>query len=253
MFGKIKLGEETHNLFFKPFVFAMPHGRGAGASTACARAVVYGLRQEEEIRKQPFSAEKMTVPKHLAQDRSIVGNAVIVCKDRDFIEWERPYYRDAINVLGVEHDYRWVGDGSYFFDTSTEQRIYFTTQDEYMDVFSDISTRKLHVRFLVTAQTADLPDHEFFQDLNERFLNRSAFKINTFCLAPYNVPPSKSHWANKNLTIRRNGAMFMRMLGTCFTMDKGWVGESFFQEARYLSASNKKAYLNEYMGKAVEE
>lgn len=255
MLKDFRRGIETNNLFFDPFEISMPHGRGAGATSAIIQTILYGIEKdwENKQREDAKRADPKWQDRYIrtfkpyrvapTQDRRIVGSALIVCPSECFIP------RDIMHQVAYEIEK--LGLRDYWSDCLENRSFIRKDYGAVIRIVSDDKMRGLTGCFKYCMfMSADYLDGFLtYRELKDNALGSTQTRANTFSFLDFNVPESETHWIVPIMVRRHNGPTFKKYPATYRTMPREWLGEPFFKVAEMLRKANPTAYKNEYLGK----
>lgn len=255
MFNDFSRGIETNHLYLSPQEIVLPHGRGAGATSATIYTILYGIEKDWEYKQNEIEnwknhewveKRRRNLPHwHIAekQNRNITGHSVIIRKDFSGVKWTMENVAWCIEHLGLTDKYQDFLLKRKFQRKESGANIYVMTVDEF-------NRFKGQFKYLFFDELDELDKQTYFA-FKTKALVRLNDSVNTFCFSAYNVPASTQHWTYPIMTTRKNSFSFKKYHATYLTMPKDWLGSRFFDEANYLKKTNRKLYDNEYLGKAT--
>ena len=201
-------------------------GRGSTKSSFASLIIPWGMMEDYYLHK------KLT---HAVVMRKVANT----CRNTVYkkIKW-------GLNQLKVSHLWKCTLNPLQATFLPSGQQILFFGCDEPTKIKS-ITPESGYIKYRW------YEEYDQFDGLAEiRNLNQSIARGGD-CLGIYsfNPPPNKSHWANIDSEDEKIGRL--RHHSTYLTVDEKWLGPDFIIEAKDLKKKNKKAYDNEYLGKAT--
>lgn len=253
MLSEVRFAIETKNLYFNPFTFVLPHGRGAGALSAIMLTILYAIEKDEEY----FCKEaerwlckrysRAKIPEyHIAktQNRMIKGHVVCLCTSIDQAKETMEHMEWAIEKLGMKREYQKSQEKMYIEKRVIGQRIYFMTIERFKEF-------KGQFKYVIFPDVDRMKQNQYHKAAYKALINVQE-DVNTFCFVEYLVPAEATHWTYEQFTKRANkGKTYHRYFGTYKTMPKEYLGEFFYREADILKTSNPKGYENDFLGKVT--
>lgn len=255
--GMVKMVQKwvtTHNLYFKPFEIGLPHGRGAGTSTAIMQTILFALERDLELKHQheanlqnpKWVAKHLDKSYHVAQtqNRERIGDVLMVGNTPDEIRYSIiPNIQWCLHKMGLEDRYTFSAVNKTFQHRFSGAIISCKTKEHLNRTYRCLKYLVLH--------NADQLDGErqYYSILGEFLpLNKD---VNSFCFLDFNVPYDYHHWINVLMRSKHSKDYnFLKVFATYRTMPRDWLGEYFFKEAELLKKTNPKIFENEFLGKS---
>ena len=253
MLSEVRFAIETKNLYFNPFTFVLPHGRGAGALSAIMLTILYAIEKDEENFSKEMErlfckrySRAKNPEYHIAktQNRIIQGHVVCLCTSISQAKENMKHMEWAIEKLGMKREYQKSREKMYIERRDNEQRIYFMAIERFKEF-------KGQVKYVIFPDVDRMKQNQYNKAAYKVLINLQE-NVNTFCFVEYKVPAEDTHWTYEQFTKRPNkGKTYHRYFGTYKTMPKEYLGEFFYREADILKTSNPKGYENEFLGKVT--
>lgn len=150
----------------------------------------------------------------------------------------------AIDMLGLEDEYKCTTTPLEIVKRSTEQHIYFRGADDPGKIKS-IAVPFGHIGVVWFEELDQFEGAEAVRKITQSVVRGSD---DIYVFKSFNPPRSKLNWANKEILYEKENRLVVE--STYLDVPKEWLGKPFIDEAEFLRDVNPDAYLNEYMGQA---
>ena len=198
-------------------------GRGSTKSSAISIEIVLGVMKDPEANAVCFRRYENNV-----------GDSVYAQ-----VQW-------AVNILGVEHLWRFTRSPFRAIYKPTGQLIVFKGADDPTKVKS-IKIPKGYIKFAWFEEVDQFAGMENLRNLGQSLFRGTDKKQIAFY--SYNPPRSARSWVNAETRITKEGRFVS--YSDFRTVPKEWLGEKFLADAEHLRLTNEDAYRHEYLGEEV--
>lgn len=201
--------------------YVLPGGRGSTKSSVISFEIINLLEKNPEMHAVVIRRVANTL-------RDSVYNQ---------IRW-------AVEMLGLEEEYRFTTSPLEVTKKSTKQKIYFRGADDPMK----IKSIKPPFGFLGILWFEELDQFQGPESIRkmEQSVIRGGDKAYVF--KSFNPPRTKSNWANQYILLPKPNRLTVD--SNYLSVPKDWLGQPFIDEAEFLKEVNPDAYENEYLGVA---
>ena len=254
MVDDIKNGIEAKRPYDRVSEIVLPHGRGAGATSAVLLSLLYAVEKDYEERHLQYVREDN--PKWVAkqkrdfkkfyprpeQNRDVKGDVAIVCQTQNELRTIMSQLRWAIMKLGLSENYAFRHHlGFEHLPSGAKIRVFVCRPG---NMFRGWGTKYL---FIPDVDRLENPD--VYYALLQSALLRFAHEVNTFCISDFSAPLEYDHWVYSLFRKPVECRWFHRYFATFKTVPRAWLGEGFYRSATYVQEGSPEAFRVEFLGK----
>ncbi|MBR2680050.1 MAG: PBSX family phage terminase large subunit [Exiguobacterium sp.] len=150
--------------------------------------------------------------------------------------------RWAINVLGLEDEFKAKSNPMEIIYKKTGQKIYFRGVDDPIKLKS-IKPEFGYIGILWIEERDQLNGADEERSVKQSVLRGGAV---SYDFASYNPPKSSNSWVNQEEKIPNDNRIIH--VSDYRSAPKEWLGQKFIDDAEHLKETNPKAYEHEYLG-----
>lgn len=148
----------------------------------------------------------------------------------------------AIDLLGLNNQYKCVARPAEITKLSTGQKIFFRGADDPMKIKS-IKPTHGYIAVLWFEELDQFSGEEEIRNIRQSAIRGGS---DSYVFMSFNPPKSQLNWANKYVKVPKDNRLVIK---TDYTMvPKEWLGQAFIDEAEWLKETNPNAYEHEYLG-----
>lgn len=151
----------------------------------------------------------------------------------------------AINVLGMENDFKCTSSPLEITYLPTKQKIYFRGADK-PEMIKSIKPVFGNIGVLWFEELDQFKGQEAIRRIEQSILRGGdlAWEFKT-----YNPPRTSANWVNAYVQVPKENQL--QHHSTYLEVPEVWLGRTFIEEAEHLKQVNPLAYAHEYMGEIV--
>ena len=153
----------------------------------------------------------------------------------------------AINVLGLDEEFKYRTNPVEIVYKKTGQKIYFRGVDDPIKLKS-IKPEFGYIGILWIEERDQINGADEERSVKQSVLRGGAL---SYDFASYNPPKSSSSWVNQEEKIPNPNRVIHE--SNYLEAPKEWLGQKFIDDAEHLKETNPQAYEHEYLGKANGE